>query len=208
MRRWARGPGRAGDGSRGFARGGRARGGAGADWPGWGSRKRQERALEALLGEVKGARAGRCSPEKADAVEDAVQELEAAAAAPGGGTILSGRLEGRWDLLYTSEKDVHLFQSLGAEEIWQEIDLESMRIANNILFPAGCGLRAEAPLRVRSADSIEYYFDRIILRVFGVPLPWRLSRGPGGWSRTVFVENERVVKNSRGDVLIFRRHQT
>jgi len=197
----------AGRGGRaGARRGARARGGAGAAWPGWGARARQQEALGALLREVEGARGGRCPPEKAAAVGAAAEALEAAAAAPGGGTILSGRLEGRWDLIYTTEKDVHLFQSLGAGEIFQEIDLEGMRLANNILFPAGCGLRAEAPVRVRSADSIEYYFDKIILRVFGLPIPWRLSKGPGGWSRTVFVESERVVRNSRGDLLVLRRH--
>ena len=199
----------AGRGGRaGARRGARARGGAGAAWPGWGSRGRQREALGALLREVEGARGGRCSAEKAAAVGAAAEALEAAAAAPGGGTILSGRLEGRWDLIYTTENDVHLFQSLGAGEIFQEIDLEGMRLSNNILFPAGCSLRAEAPVRVRSADSIEYYFDKIILRVFGLPIPWRLSKGPGGWSRTVFVEDERVVRNSRGDLLVLRRRAT
>jgi hypothetical protein len=55
---------------------------------------------------------------------------------------------------------------------------------------------------------VSYRFDSLALTAGGTQLAaFRLGeRGPGGWSDTVYVDDDtRIARNSRGDLLVFQR---
>jgi len=159
--------------------------------------------LRAIEGTGRGARA---NEEQKRAVDEACLALEGKGAkAP-----TDEALQGDWDLIYTTEADVHAaLKLLPSADVGQRVDLTQGRIQNRILTGQnGLGLRAGAPLTVKNGRRIVYNFD-VFTFCFGsgLELPYKLGKkGPGGWTETVYLDKDiRVQRNSRRDVLVLRR---
>jgi hypothetical protein len=90
----------------------------------------------------------------------------------------------------------------------QEVDPKLTRVTNRIAWRLGLALAASGPARAGLPKRLSYRFDRLALFAGGRQLlAFGLGeRGPGGWSDTVYVDDYmRVVRNSRGDLLVFQR---
>ena len=125
----------------------------------------------------------------------------------------AGCADGLWTLLYTTEADVHRLTALpgAAPNVTQRIALPAAgavpRVTNRIELRPGWGLEAGGPLTVSTAKRLVYRFDYIALLVARIRLTLPLGTGgPGGWSDQVFCDGAtRVVRNSRGDLLVLAR---
>jgi len=114
--------------------------------------------------------------------------------------------EGLWELFYTTETDVHAFRPLGYLSVSQELQLQALRVTNRIETRL-IRLEAEAPAKLTLPRRVSYRFSRLAVAVGPLSLALNLGdRGPGGWSDTVYVDDElRIARNSRRDLLILAR---
>ena len=90
----------------------------------------------------------------------------------------------------------------------QELAPDLSRVTNRIAWRFGLQLAAGAPASCSLPKRVSYRFDSLALTAGGLQLAAiRLGeRGPGGWSDTVYVDDDmRIARNSRGDLLIFQR---
>ncbi|QDZ25881.1 hypothetical protein HOP50_19g84250 [Chloropicon primus] len=143
----------------------------------------------------------------------------------------TGEVSGRWNVLYTTEKDTKsLDPFLSREEdhpIFQVVDTEAGTIVNTIRMRAGLSLSAEAPLELVRPNRIKYFFEFFDVALLGglLKLP-RIpvgSRRIGGWSDTVYYcmnmsmndtkeeageageETLRILRNFRKDLIVLER---
>ena len=149
-----------------------------------------------------GARASSDTRAAIDALATQLQEHSAAAP-----------LDGHWTLLYTTERDVHSFASLGQIAASQTLDFTGLEVTNRV---------TTALLRLKAVAKDSEYVPprRVVYRFstlhvglglnsdafnFSIDLK-RLGVQPGGWSDSVFVDEDlRIARNSRGDLLILQR---
>jgi hypothetical protein len=91
----------------------------------------------------------------------------------------------------------------------QEIDATLELVTNRVAWRLG-GLRlaASAPARAEAPQRLTYRFASLTLSagertVLAVQLG---PRGPGGWSESTYLDGDtRIVRNSRGDMLVLQR---
>jgi hypothetical protein len=82
------------------------------------------------------------------------------------------------------------------------------RVTNRIAWRLGLQLAAGAPATFSLPKRVSYRFDVLALSAGDRQLAtFRFGEGgPGGWSDTVYVDDDtRIARNSRGDLLIFER---
>ena len=170
-----------------------------------GKTQKREACRAALLDSIAPTNCGAsASPDAAQAIDRLAAELEALnpTSAP-----TSGAVAGDWQLIYTTEADVHAFMRLpvGAPDVGQQVDLDGRRVQNRILFAGSSGLRAGGPLETPSKKRITYNFDTVEVVVLGlaVRLPIAIT---AGWTDTTYLDGVvRVQRNSRGDLLVYER---
>jgi hypothetical protein len=143
-------------------------------------------------------------------VDAAVRALEARN--PCANAVASRALAGVWELLYTTEADVHAFSRLpgGVASVSQEVDGRLARVTNRIAWRLfGLRLAAGAPANATPPRRVSYRFDALNLSLGdGVTLAAVQlgERGPGGWTDATYLDADtRVSRNSRGDLLVFAR---
>mmetsp|Transcript_18575 Transcript_18575/g.47026 ORF Transcript_18575/g.47026 Transcript_18575/m.47026 type:complete len:218 (+) Transcript_18575:72-725(+) len=134
-------------------------------------------------------------------VVDELKGLNPKASAP------VSKLDGTWQLLYTTEKSVHgLVKVLPVQNITQTIDINDQRVTNRIQLAANSALQASAPMRAVNNSRIEYAFDTLTLTLFGLNLDLSSIVRGGGWTEAVFCSQDmRVMENSQGDTLVFEK---
>jgi len=122
-----------------------------------------------------------------------------------------GAIDGKWILQYSTEGLVRNVRRLAPKAgISQEIDLEAGIVTNQIGQEEDDGplrLQAQASLKIQGENRIFFKFDNFnaVIGGFQVPLPVQGA----GWSDTVYVdEDSRVVRNSLGDLLIYKKSVT
>jgi PAP_fibrillin len=151
-----------------------------------------------------GARASSDTREAIDALATQLQEHSCPAAAP---------LDGHWTLLYTTERDVHSFASLGQIAASQTLDLTGLEVTNRVttallrLTAVAKDAEYVPPRRVTYRFSTLHVGLGLNSDAFNFSIDLRrLGVQPGGWSDSVFVDEDlRIARNSRGDLLILQR---
>ncbi|KAL6757814.1 hypothetical protein V8C86DRAFT_1612317 [Haematococcus lacustris] len=120
----------------------------------------------------------------------------------------SAALGGQWELVYTTEASVHaIVRRLPVAGIQQQVDLQSMRVTNRILFswPPSSSLSASAPCSLPQPMRLRYKFDTLELQLWGRSLRVPFVVG-GGWTQAHYCSpTMRVMNNSLGDTLVFVR---
>jgi len=165
---------------------------------GGGRREAKVALLESIEGTNRGAGASAAQAEAVDAAAAALTALNPTRKPT------AGKLQGVWSLAYTTEKDVHFLAVLPVQEISQEVDLEGAMVTNRVVYKLPISLVAKAPLEVVGPARIEYEFSSFVLTVLGAELS--ITPRGKGWSESVYVDDElRVVRNSRGDLLVLER---
>jgi hypothetical protein len=143
-------------------------------------------------------------------VDAAVRSLEARN--PCANAVATRALAGTWELLYTTEADVHAFCKLpgGVTSVSQEVDGSLARVTNRIAWRLGdLLLAAGAPASATPPRRVSYRFDRLTLSIGAGATLASVElgeRGPGGWTDATYLDADmRISRNSRGDLLVFTR---
>ncbi|CAK0846156.1 unnamed protein product [Prorocentrum cordatum] len=124
-------------------------------------------------------------------------------------------LGGRWDLVYTTEKEVLSLIGDPGVAVYQRIDSDRGSIANSVVFGDGkrfdvtgtidCGngrSRAEGDFPAGLRSFFEFTGASVTIGGFTVPLP---PVGKG-WFVSVYLDGTlRVNRDSRGDLAIYLR---
>ncbi|KAL0538183.1 hypothetical protein IC582_027186 [Cucumis melo] len=119
-------------------------------------------------------------------------------------------LSATWRLLWTTEKEqlfiiekAHLFGTQ-AGDVLQVIDVEKKSLNNVITFPPDGVFFVRSNIEVASSQRVNFRFTSAVLRGKNWEIP--LPPFGQGWFDTVYLDDEnRVVKDIRGDYLIVER---
>ena len=128
-------------------------------------------------------------------------------------------LPGKWELIYTTEKEVNFFRTswpfAKVISIVQEIDLYNTEtIQNSINFErngafivngiAKPSASATTTVDTTEYDRVEFEFQSAIIKVFGQSIS--IPPVGKGWFDTMYVDDKyRLSNDSRGDWSVFRR---
>lgn len=131
-------------------------------------------------------------------VESIIDEL--ALYNPTEATSSSNLLQRKWELVWTTEKEINFFLDIGiADNIYQTID--GTHLENLIQFRNGGSFGVSGKLTPSDGIRTEFTFETATL-----DLKWASFQLPPvgkGWFDTVFLDEElRVDRNSRNDILI------
>jgi hypothetical protein len=122
-------------------------------------------------------------------------------------------LPGRWELIYTTEKEVNFFKTswpfAKVSIITQDLDLyEDRKVDNSINFEGGGAFDVAGSVTPVDCDS---GYDRVAFEftaatVFGWGKSLALPPTGAGWFDTMFCDKEyRLSQDSRGDWSVFKR---
>uniref|UniRef100_A0A7S4AGD0 Plastid lipid-associated protein/fibrillin conserved domain-containing protein n=1 Tax=Pseudo-nitzschia australis TaxID=44445 RepID=A0A7S4AGD0_9STRA len=122
-------------------------------------------------------------------------------------------LPGRWELIYTTEKEINFFKTswpfAKVSGITQGLDLNNEKVVNNVIeFEGGGEFSVTGSTNVVDGDD-EY--DRVAFEFTSAKaLVWgrEISLPPtgAGWFDTMYCDgNLRLSRDSRGDWSVFRR---
>ncbi|KAK9157165.1 hypothetical protein Scep_003739 [Stephania cephalantha] len=166
--------------------------------------------IEALLG-IQG-RGRSASPQQLQAVEKAVQALEAQKGVPD--PISSSLIEGCWQLIFTTRPGTaspiqRTFVGVDFFSVFQEVYLRTNdpRVSNIVRFSEAIGeLKVEAAASIKDGKRILFRFDKAAFSFrflpFKVPypVPFRLLGDEAkGWLDTTYLSNSGNIRISRGN---------
>ena len=123
-------------------------------------------------------------------------------------------LPGKWELIYTTEKEVNFFRTswpfAKVTSIVQEIDIYTTEtIQNSINFERNGafivnGIAKPAMVSPSQYDRVEFEFQSAVVKVFGQSIS--IPPVGAGWFDTMYVDDTyRLSNDSRGDWSVFRR---
>ncbi|EEC43432.1 pap-fibrillin-ii [Phaeodactylum tricornutum CCAP 1055/1] len=144
-----------------------------------------------------------CSEDKPDRsiIEATIQELETLS--PVTATASSPLLQKKWEMIWTTEKEINFFVERGfSSKIFQTID--GSVLTNNIPFIKGGSFNVTGSLSVPDIEGIrtEFTFSEAALDL----AKWGTYKLPPvgkGWFDTLYLDDTlRVDLNSRNDILI------
>lgn len=166
----------------------------------------QRRSLKGeLLAALKGSERGtQTSPEQKAIIDGLIDQL----AKLNPTDVAGSRLSGRWNLLWTTEKETLSIVSNGilgrkCTEVYQVIDVEADSLSNNIDFEGG-GFEVDSTCRPSDGIRVDFQFRAAKIRFDSFTLP--LPPVGQGWFDCVFLDDElRIVRDSRQDALIAQR---
>lgn len=124
-------------------------------------------------------------------------------------------LPGKWELIFTTEKEVNFFKQswpfATVSEITQDFDLFDSEILNNsINFETGGCFAVKGKPKAVDGDSeydrVAFEFKSATIRAFG--LTFQVPPIGAGWFDTMYCdETYRLSRDVRGDWSVFRRLQ-
>mmetsp|Transcript_10752 Transcript_10752/g.40387 ORF Transcript_10752/g.40387 Transcript_10752/m.40387 type:complete len:199 (-) Transcript_10752:262-858(-) len=141
-------------------------------------------------------------------VDDFLADAASVPKFPGG----QKAVQGTWDVLWTTEKEVLFLVEKGlfgkkCTKVYQELDFDAGAVRNFVDFEDDAQLCFSAvaePVMASSRVNFEINQGRIVYNGLQLPLP-----GVGkGWTDNVYVDSDiRIAKDVRGDTQIARRRR-
>mmetsp|Transcript_23711 Transcript_23711/g.42390 ORF Transcript_23711/g.42390 Transcript_23711/m.42390 type:complete len:346 (-) Transcript_23711:96-1133(-) len=157
---------------------------------------------EELLAALKDSNRGvETTVEQRAVIEKLIDELSAVNPT----AVAGSRLTGRWQLLWTTEKETLALTGGGflgrpVSDVFQRIDAEAGTLSNNIEFEDGA-FEVDSTCEPSDGIRVDFQFTSARLRFSGFTLP--LPPVGKGWFDCVYLDDElRIVRDSRDDILI------
>lgn len=123
------------------------------------------------------------------------------------------KLPGKWELVYTTEKEINFFRTswpfAKVSSITQQIDpYNTYTVENSILFEGGGEFAVTGSVAPAESDGdydrVAFEFQTAIARVWGRDI--ELPPVGAGWFDTMFCDEKyRLSQDNRGDWSVFKR---